>query len=75
MSPFDTIAKAVYRRPLTVYVVSILVPVALTLALVRPRGKTFGTLSEFRCDTTSTSVADPAPVSYTHLTLPTIYSV
>lgn len=48
MSPFDTIAKAVYRRPLTVYVVSILVPVALTLALVRPRGKTFGTLSEFR---------------------------
>ena len=48
MSPFDTIAKAVYRRPLTVYVVSILVPVTLTLALVRTRGKTFGTLSEFR---------------------------
>ena len=40
MSPFDTIAKAVYRRPLTVYLLSILVPVALTLALVRARGKT-----------------------------------
>lgn len=62
MSPFDTIAKAVYRRPLTVYVVSILVPVALTLALVRPRGKTFvpnGTLlSEFR-------VTPPRPPSLT----------
>lgn len=40
MSPFDTIAKTVYRRPLTVYLLSILVPVALTLALVRARGKT-----------------------------------
>ena len=32
--------RAVYRRPLTVYLLSILVPVALTLALVRARGKT-----------------------------------